>query len=320
MIKILKSKIIAGFKSRRINVFLLFLLISFIILIFSKLSKQYTNTIPFNIHKVNVPPEAVILNDSNRVLHITLKTYGFGWLKYYIKKPNITIDFESDVYRTSSKFVWFKSKAYLKNTQFGDQVELLNLKPDTLVFRYDVNMVKKVPIVLDSDIKYSPGYDVFDSIKTVPDSIAVVGAKEFVSKIKNIKTNVLKLNEVKTNIDKAISLKLPKNNQGLKFSNETVKVKAHVERFTEGTLKVPVDLVNVPEGLSLNFFPKIVHVTYYTSLNNFNTISSKDFKVECDYNKLTQTQSFLIPQVVKAPENVKNVKIHQQHIEFIIKE
>lgn len=320
MIKTIKSKIIKGFKSRKINVFLLFLLLSFTILIFTKLSKQYTNTVVFHIKKVNVPPEAVILNDSNTTLHITLKTHGFGWLKYYFTTPSIRIDFAEEVSQTPSKFIWSKSESYLKNTQFGKQVELLNIKPDTLIFRYDVNMVKKVPVILNSEISYSPGFDVFDSIKTQPDSITVIGAKELVSKIKKIETDVFKLNEVKANIKKPVGLKLPPKNVGLKFSDKTVSVEANVERFTEGTLKIPVTLLNVPEGLSLNYFPKIVSITFYTSLNNFNTITLKDFKVVCDFSKVTPEQTFLIPELAKAPKTVKNVKINQQHVEFIIKE
>tara|TARA_R110002049_G_scaffold306635_1_gene505489 strand:+ start:64044 stop:65006 length:963 start_codon:yes stop_codon:yes gene_type:complete len=320
MIKTLKSKIIAGFKNRKINVFLVFLLLSFTILIFTKLSKQYTNTVVFNIKKVNVPPEAVILNDSNTTLHITLKTHGFGWLKYYLKKPVVSIDFAEEVSKTPSKFIWGKSKAYLKNTQFGKQEEVLNIMPDTLIFRYDVNMVKKVPVILNSEIKFSPGFDVFDAIKPSPDSVVVIGAKELVSKVKHIETEALKLNEVKANINKIVALKIPQKNKGLKFSDKTVTIQAHVEKFTEGVLKMPINIVNVPDGVLLNYFPKIVNVTYYTSLDHFNAITSKDFKVACDYAKVTQAQSFLIPELVKSPKTIKSAKVNQQRIEFIIKE
>lgn len=320
MIKALKSKIIVGFKNRKINVFLLFLLVSFTILIFTKLSKQYTNTIVFNIKKLNVPPEAVILNDSNTTLHITLKTKGFGWLKYYVKQPQVTIDFAEEVIKTPSKFIWGKSKAYLNNTQFGKQEELLNIAPDTLIFRYDVNMVKKVPVVLNSDIKFSPGFDVFESITTKPDSVIVIGAKELVTKVKNIETELLKLNAVNADIRQSITLKLSQKSKGLKYSNKAVEIEADVERFTEGVMKIPINIVNVPEGLSLNYFPKTVNVTYYTSLNNFGVITSKDFKVECNYVKVSQAQPFLIPELVKTPKTVKNAKINQQRIEFIIKE
>jgi YbbR domain-containing protein len=262
----------------------------------------------------------VILNDSNTALHITLKTHGFGWLKYYVKQPQVTIDFTEEVTKTPSKFIWGKSKAYLNNTQFGKQEELLNILPDTLIFRYDVNMVKKVPVVLNLDIKFSPGFDVFESITSKPDSVIIIGARELVTEVKSIEAELLKLNEVKADINQSIMLKLSQKSKGLKYSDKTVRIEAHVERFTEGVMKIPVNIVNVPEGLSLSYFPKMVNVTYYTSLNNFAAVTSKDFKVECNYAEVSQAQPFLIPALVKMPKTVKNAKINQQRIEFIIKE
>ena len=139
MIKTLKSHLLSSIKSKKINVFLLFLVSAFIILIFNKLSKEYTNTLVFSIDKEHVPLEHVILNDSSNVLAITLKTHGFKWLSYYMSNPKVSIDFAKDVYRKDSAYVWHKSIKYLGNTQFDDQVELLNISPDTLFFKYGVN-------------------------------------------------------------------------------------------------------------------------------------------------------------------------------------
>ncbi len=319
MIKKLKSEIVTSIKNRKINVFILFLLSAFIILIFTKLSKYYTNTLVFNIAKTNVPQKYVIINDSNAQLHITLKTHGFKWLNYYFNEPEITVDFNKDVYKRDSVFVWSKSRAYLNNTQFDKQVQLLNMNPGTLLFKYDVNLIKTVPVILNSDIKFSTGYDVSSTFKLEPDSIQVIGPKTVVSEIINIETDTLVLTDVRTDILGNIKLKPPKENSGITFSNYEVNLKATVEKFTEGTLKVPISVINVPNSIKLNYFPKEINVSFYVSLSNFNSIESKDFKVECDYNKVN-TNSFLIPELIAFPKDVKNAKISQKRIEFIISE
>ena len=321
MIKTLRSNIITGIKNRKINVFFLFLLLSFLILIFSKLSKEYINTRVFNIHKINVPKEYVILNDSNAQLNIVFKTYGFNWLKYYFSKPEITVDFNKDVTKMDSLFVFNKSRVFLNSElEFGNQVELLNVSPDNLYFRYDVNLIKKVPVVVNADINYTAGYDSFNSYKIFPDSIQVVGPNLLVENIKSIHTEKIILENVKSNIDETIKLKLPKNNKDLIFSTDEVDLTAEVEKFTEGSLKIPITLINVPEGLKIKYFPKSINVIYYTSLNKFNVISVKDFKVVCDYNKVSNNQTFLLPELDKITQNVKSAKINQQHIDFIITE
>ena len=210
MIKKIKSDISASIKNKRINVFFLFLLLAFIILIFTKLSKEYTNTLAFDINKVNVPVENVILKDSNAVLNITLKTHGFKWLSYYFSKPEITLDFVKDVDKTNSKFIWNTSKSYvLESTQFGKQVQLLNISPDTLLFNYDVNMVKKVPVILNRGIKFSSGFNVADAYKTTPDSVQIIGPQVLVSKIKNIETELIEIADVKSDIDELAQLIVP---------------------------------------------------------------------------------------------------------------
>lgn len=321
MIKKIKSKIVAGIRNKKINVFFLFLLMAFIILIFTKLSKEYTNTIVFNIDKVNIPQEYVILNDTNAKLDITLKAYGFNWLKYYFSKPKIKIDFKHDVIKDSSFFVWNKSKIFLhSDSEFGSQVSLINVSPDKLYFKYDTNLIKKVPVILKTDISFKPGYDMFNKYTLEPDSINVIGPKELVSKIRNVETEKVVLENVNSDILKSVKLKLPKAKKDIIFSNEEVTLKADVERFTEGTLKVPVNVIHVPNGINIKYFPKQINVIYYTSLKNYNDISAKDFKVVCDFEKSTESQSFLLPELIKITDKVKTAKVSQQHIEFIIEE
>ncbi|AUP81523.1 hypothetical protein C1H87_03470 [Flavivirga eckloniae] len=315
--KKLKSKILASIKNKRINVFFVFLLFSFIILIFSKLSKEYTNTMAFDIEKVNIPDENVILNDS-MALNITLKTHGFKWLKYYVSKPKIRVDFSKDVDKKKHAFLWNKSKAYLNNTQFDEQVELLNISPNQLAFKYDVNLVKKVPVKLNATISFEPGYDVADKLISEPDSVTVIGPNTLVSQIGYLETEEVIFNDVKTSFEEATNLMLPENTADLKFSANSVTIKAHVEKFTEGTLKIPVNIINTPKGAKIKYFPKEVNVSYYVSLSNFNTITNKDFKVVCDYEKTVGDQSLLVPELVAFPTTAKNVKINQKRIEFII--
>lgn len=317
MLRKLKSNILASIKNKKINVFFLFLVLAFVILIFTKLSKEYTKTIRFTIEKVNVPQENIILNDSLS-MDVTLRTHGFKWLKYYFSKPIMVVDFKKDVYKKDSVFIWNKSKAYLENTQFGKQVQVLSIMPEELKFSFGTNMVKKVPVKLHADITFSPGFDISKDYHLNPDSVIVVGPKALVTNINSVKTQYVVFKDVKKNISESVKLKLPKRGNNIKFSNSEIQLKASVEKFTEGTLKVPVHIINVPEGISLTYFPKEVNVSYHVSLSNFSAIIANDFHVVCDYSKAISDQSLLVPEIEKYPKLVKNVKINQQRIEFII--
>lgn len=321
MIKKLRKEIAISVKNRKINVFFFFLFMSFGILILTKLSKEYTSTVTFSINKINVPKEVVVLSDSTQKLHVTLKTYGFKWLKYYFAKSAITIDFSKDVTKTPSAFIWDKSKLYeYEKEQFGDNIEIFSISPDKLEFGYDRNSVKKVPVTLNAQIEFASGFDMDGDFSLKPDSVVVIGPEVTVSKIDSLQTESINLKDVKSNISKIVKLKLPKNNKDLNFSVNQIQVSANVEKFTEGSLKVPVNITNVPEGVTLNYFPKEVNVTFYTSLKHFNDVLPKDFKVACDYETLANGQSYLSPKLTKTSKWVKSAKVNQQHVEFIILE
>ncbi len=319
MIRKLRKELITSIKNRRLNVFLLFLFSAFAILVFTKLSKEYTNTIAFNIKKINVPQDKVILKDSNQELRIRLKTHGFKWLRYYLSKPDISIDFSNEVYSTGTKYVYTKPLSYLnEKKQFQKQVKLLDVSPDTLLFRFDTNMVKKIPIIVQADIDFAPGFDVLGHYRSEPDSIVVIGPHAIVNTLEFLETETVTLTNIKMDISEKTSVVLPENQSDLKFSAEEVTLVADVEKFTEGMLKIPITLVNVPQGTSVKCFPKEVNVSYYTSLDNFNNIKPKNFKVVCDFKKVGGNQTFLIPELTKFPGGAKYIKLNEQRVEFII--
>lgn len=317
----LQSKIVKVIKSKRINVFFLFFLLAFIILVLTKLSREYTNTITFNIKPENVPEEVIVLNDSTHQLKVTLTTYGFKWLNYYLKTPRLEIDFNEDVNKTEDYFIWSQAKGFSGiNEQFDKNTIIKSINPDTLRFKYDTNAIKYIPVKINTEITYSPGYDILEPIKTIPDSIKVIGPKTMLSKLVSIETEPLILKNVKTPIQKTLNLKVNGIDKKVKLDYTSVQVSATVERFTEGTISVPVLITNVPKGIKLKHFPKNVNVSYYTSLEAFNTIDLMRFKVICNYKDLRGDSTYLTPLLIEQPEGVKSTRLHQKKIEFIITE
>ena len=313
-----KNKIASSFKSKRVNVFALFLVLALLFSVLTKLSKDYTQTIVFNIEAVNIPEDKVIIKDSTHAIHITLTTYGFRLMKYYFSKPSIEVNFQN-LDKNKTHYFWTE-KRELPNvvSQLDSSIKIESVNPDTIVFRYDVNNIKKIPVVLDAEINFSSGFDLIESYKLEPDSIKVIGPKVLTDSITEVVTKHLKLDDINSNISASVQLKLPKDLQEIKFSQNQVIVSAVVEKFTEGSIDVPVNIINIPDNIKIKFYPKTVSVVYYTSLSNFKTISSSSFIIECDYNALNAQDTYLIPKIVQQPDRVKNVRLNEKRIEFIL--
>lgn len=313
-----RNKIASFFSSKKVNIFVLFLVLALLFSVLTKLSKDYTQTVAFSIESINIPEDKLIINDSSHVLDITLTTYGFKLIKYYLAKPSIIVDFQN-LEKNSTHYFWTEKREFSNVvSQFDPNVKIISINPDTIAFRYDVNHVKKVPVILDSDINFSSGFDLISDYSIIPDSIKVIGPKVLTDSISEIVTKKLIMEDVNSNLLVSVELSLPENMEDLKFSHNQVQISAEVERFTEGSINVPINIINIPDGIKLKYYPKEISVVYYTSLSNFKSISSSSFIVECDYKALNFNDTYLIPKIVQKPDKVKNVRLNEKRIEFIL--
>jgi hypothetical protein len=312
------SKISKLFKSKKVNVLAVFVLLALFFSLLTKLSKDYTKTITFDIDRLNVPEQDVVLKDSLHKIDVTISTYGFAMLKYYFAKPKLKVDF-NELQKTPTSYVWIKNSQFQSIVdQFNANTTVNNISPDTIKFRYDSYFVKTIPVVLNQKINFAPGFDIDGGYNLQPDSIKVFGAKSAIDSIKSIETKPLLLKEVNADIHTSVKLELPKSNADIKFSKHQVSVNGSVKKFTEGSLMIPVLVTNVPENVQIKYFPKEIEVTFYTSLEYYKTITPNSFKVECDYSKLDTITHWLVPKVTKQPDKVRNVRIDTKSIEFII--
>ncbi len=316
----LKSKLFKSIKSKKLNVFGFFLLLSFLFLVISKLSKTYTETIFFHVNYSNVPEQHSISPGFDSIVKVKVKAYGFNLVTHNFYKHKLTVDFNKEVRKNGQKYIWDTKKGISKiDSQLGSKIEILSVQPDSLTFPYDIMSLKKVPIKLDAEISYAPGYDILDSLKIKPDSVNVIGPKNLIEKISKVKSEKLALKDVNASIDKDVDLLMDESFEKIKLSKTKVKVWGTVEKFTEGTFEVPVNIVNLPSNIKINYFPKTVLVSYYVSLENYKKIKALDFKIICDYAEVkNQDRTFFTPQLVTKPKLVKSAKMNQSKVEFII--
>lgn len=314
----IKNKISQLFKSKKLNVFVLFFVISLTILILSKLSQNYQGTLVFKVKPTNAKETQVILNDTSNQLKITLDTYGFKWLRYAINKPTVEVDLESDVILKDSTLIWTEKKGFSNiSKQFGKNIKVININPDSLVFRYDVNQIKKIPVKTDFNITYAQGFNTLDNVKVYPDSIKIIGPASLLKDINYVKTKHKDFKDLKSNVNTIVDLVIDSISDEIKVETNKVQFKIEVSKFTEGVVTLPISIINVPDHIKINYFPKQLTVKYATTIDNFNSISEEDFKIECDY-KNSKNKSYLIPKIVTKPNNIKNVRLQEQQIEFII--
>lgn len=316
----LKSKLSKSLKSGKLKVFSMFFILSFCFLTLTKLSKSYTETISFEIVGKNVPEQHHVEIDSTKKINVAVNAYGFNLLRYYFYKPKLEVDFDTDVVLKNKTYLWNAQQNAPKiSSIFKNSVDIISIQPDTLRFPYQSLTVKKVPVKTDVSIDFSSGYDMSSKLKVIPDSIKLIGSEKWIAEIDYVTTKKTELKNVNSNIDKTLEIEMEEALKHLKMSEKSVTIKGHVEKFTEGTFNVAVTIINLPADTNINYFPKTIPVAYNVSLNNYKQVRASDFRVDCNYKDIDNTEkSFLIPKLVKVPETVKSARLKQHKVEFIL--
>lgn len=307
-----------GVKGKRLNVFVLFLLLSFLISLLVKLSDTYTHTLRFELQPTQLESNEVLISKEAKTINVTISGKGFELLKYYIEARIIDVDF-SQLNKSKSHYFWTE-RSQFENVinHFDSKISVKSINPDTLLFQYDPQFIKKVPVQISVNSSFASGFDLVNSFQSIPDSITLTGPKSLLKTISSIQTKTLKLKALNSNIDREVALDVPNASKQISYSNQVVRIKGEVDKFTEGSIQVPVTVVNVPDSLILNFFPKEITVIFYTSLKAYSTIDASDFSIECDFNALTTENKYLNPVLVKQPSTVKTAKLKSTALEYVI--
>ena len=305
-------------QEKRLNVFVLFLFLSFLISLLVKLSNNSTQTLSFELSPTELKSNEVIISEVPKSINVTISGRGFELLKYYIEKPVIEVDF-SQLRKNNTQYVWTESEQLDKIINYFDsKVVVKSINPDTVVFPFDSQFIKKVPVVVIVNPTFAVGFDLIDDFRSSPDSITVIGPESILKTINSVQTKKIELNEINSSVDIPAELNISPSLSQLNFSHQSVSVVANVGKFTEGVVNVPVTIVNVPEDLIINFFPKEISVVFYSSLEAYASIDGTDFTVECDFNLLTADNNYLNPVLVKQPFDVKTAQLKITQLEFII--
>lgn len=287
------------------------------------LSKEYTISVSFPVKYTNLPADKLIVNQLPEIIDVEISSSGFHLLLYKIKQKKETIMLDiNDAKSTRVKnnyFIDCNNHLDKVTSQFSSAIEVVHIKPDTIFINYNKKISKTVPVKVNVNIEFAEQYQQTDSIQIEPKTIEVMGTKEALASISFVETALTNLK----NVDKTIlmDLKLVKTPvmKQVEFSQNSVKAKINVTKFTETLIELPVEVENLPSGLNLKTFPDKISVKYQVAYNDYGKINPSDFKIAVDYSKIEQGSNKLKVQVIKFPANVRSVKLSNEKVEYIIR-
>ena len=314
----MKSVTRTRFRRTNFNAFLLFLILAIIIWFFAQFSKVYDEIVEIPVVYANTPPDKYLLEENPDFVKLRIQTTGFelSYLSFF--PPTLLIDVQNAIEENGELIYRIDEHREDIQSQLGISFENSQFLWDELRIQFQQQKEKTLPVVSEIRTEFAVGYAAADKLQLDPDSITVSGPTEMLDSLSELHTLPLELENVKQDVEGTVAIDTSKLSK-IRFFKKEVAYALDVEKFTEGRVKIPIQLVNVPEGLDVVIFPKEILLFYQVNLRDFNSIVSSDFRVVCDYAEVEGNQDFLIPKITKQPPNVTNLRLNEKKIQFIIK-
>jgi hypothetical protein len=302
----------------KLRIFLMFLTLSFLFWMIIKLSEVYIYEVKFRIEYTEFPSKLLLQKEPSHEIILTLKTVGFKLLRYRIKEKKINFSL-ANIEKVNKHTYYAVTRSNFKfiQSQFSAETELLKIKPDTLFFEFGKKFSKKVKVISQAELDFRPGYNIVDELQIEPAEVSISGPEGVLDSITEIKTKALKISDIFKSFEKKVPLVVPEN---LTVKPTEIIIKAKVDKFTQGSFILPVEVINVPRSVLITTYPKEVEVVYTVPFSDYNMIVPESFKVICDYKEAQQHDlEYLLPKLTDKPNMVSSVRIVPNKIDYLIK-
>lgn len=307
-----------SYRSSKIRMFMLFLLLASVIWVLAKFSKESTATVTAKLDYINAPDTISVAANTERLVSFDITGNGFQFLSYKLKQPHIEIDLAAYYRAGEEQLVLSNTElAKLITEQLNNSTRVRNVTGNDLQIDLDVMRTRMVPIILDESLSYADGFRAAEAARIVPDSVLLTGPSQLLEAIDRLTTKPLIAADLSDDLDAEVELILPESER-VRTSHQQVAVSISVKEFTQKTLDVPIQLYNIPQDIAVQLIPDKAVVSFEIAVDRYQTVSELDFEVRCDFARKHGATSYLVPEITRKPEGLFQIDLETDKLEYLI--
>lgn len=313
------ERIKTSLKKRKVKVYLTFLLFSGLAWFINNLSGTYTSNVIFNLEYDNIPENVLLTNASKHKVDVKLEAVGFQFLAFNFTTKTVNIDVSSFKENGGKFFIPQNTYKRQIEKQLSNSMKLLDVDTDTIFFNFQEIISKKIPVETRIKVNLVQNYLLDGDLDIKPREIEVKGPKNEIDSISIIKTIPLNLDEINSDFSQKIALYKSDALLNTTFSLTNVVVSGKVSKFSERMIKVPVQVINLPEGMNMKTYPDQVSILCKAKVDVLKTLEPSNFQITVDYNSTLNTTNQLQLKLSKKPKNLRSITMQEQEVTYILK-
>ena len=248
--------------------------------------------------------------------NILVKLKGQGWKLLSINlgsEPEYKVSVSPD---SGKQFVNLYN--YLVDNQWlSSDIEIIDLKPDTLSFVVEKIITKKIKIEPNLDLTFKPGYGLASKVKFSPDSVTVYGP---VSKLRSL--SFIKIQEIKLeSLDEKIEEILPLEEiRGVSYADKNVRLSLDIQKIVDKEfVELNVEVIDVPRDRKVLLLPNKVAVGIRGGIDIIGKLKNEDFEASVHYRDVVLDSIGSVSPFILLPKNSKLLYVKPDRLRYVIK-
>ncbi|MEX0770077.1 MAG: CdaR family protein [Balneolaceae bacterium] len=273
----------------KILVFGISFVLAFCLWFIVNLSRDFNITVDLPLEVGNLPADQALVDGLPE--YATVGVTGEGWqlIPLYNNPPSITVEvLEEEV-------PLFERVQQQLSTFSG--VNVIKVQPFSLTLNLEQKTTRKLPVELRLDLELRDQYGIIGEPELSPDSVTVTGAVTKLEELERIQTEELELADIQS--DRVILLDLIQPSGGIALSPDVVSYRIEVAEFTEGEVRIPIRIRNLPPGRVVTYNPSTLTVRYDVPIDQYQDVQNiRPFTAYIDFNTIqSDTTGLVIPEI-----------------------
>ncbi len=298
------------------RLFLLFLGCSFLFWTITKLSKTYQVSIPFEIELLNVSKTIVIQNKTPQ-LDVNLTATGFDILRYQWFRNQLQLSAENGQSRGLYFSISLREHEFFIQEQLLENTILNGFNESSLQLAYSALDQKWVPVYIQSNLDFRPGYLLDEGLTATPDSIEVIGTKMQLDTLAFVFTEPIEKNKLTDSFTEEVNLI---SLDGLVYNETKVSVTGRISSYSEKQFQIPIVVKNLPLSTQIRLFPSEAQITVLARVSQLQGLTANAFELSIDYAERDVDETLALPlHLTKSPTGIKKIDWEPKQIEFLIR-
>lgn len=287
-----------------------------ILWLFVSLNESYITWVQIPL-LIELPPNRALEKSPEPSVFVEVK--GTGWQLFSLLSFNTSArcylnlnkaNFNNDVFIVS-KDELIKSAELMKN------IEVKNVRPETVqIFTGQISQ-KKVPVIPDIQIIPAEGFTVVGKLKITPDSVIIKGNSKIIQEISSWKTEKIQITDKIKSFDFNIGLMDSLKNI-ISINPASVNIYVNIQQSAQKVIP-DVAIKVIGKQLPQNYIiqPPKISVILTGGIEEIKKVTPSDVSAFIYYNDIITDSIGIFKPEIKFPENIKLLNTDPKTVQII---